>query len=109
MGFFASHLLKAVHFWTDSGIGTFELNYVRDKEKREVDFLIVRDRRPWALIECKRSKTAPSPHLIRFASQLKPDIAVQVIEESGVHELFDVDAKKKGVLISADSFLTLFP
>ena len=105
----AGHLLKAVHFWTDSGIGTFELSYVRDKEKREVDFLIVRDRKPWALIECKRSKNVPSPHLIRFAKQLKPELAVQVIEESGIQELFDMDGKDKGLLISADSFLPLLP
>jgi len=105
----AGHLLKAVHFWTDSGIGTFELSYVRDKEKHEVDFLIVRDRRPWALIECKRSKNAPSPHLIRFSRQLEPDFTVQIVEESGVHELFELGEKRKGLLISADSFLTLLP
>lgn len=33
----ASHLLKAVHGWSDLGDGDFELRYLRDKEKREVD------------------------------------------------------------------------
>lgn len=43
----ASHLLKAVQWWTDVGIGSFELFYLRDKAKREVDFLVARDEQPW--------------------------------------------------------------
>jgi len=42
----ACHLLKAVEGWTDLGLGQFELRYLRDKLKREVDFLVVRDRKP---------------------------------------------------------------
>ncbi|MGH8137988.1 MAG: ATP-binding protein [Steroidobacteraceae bacterium] len=49
--FIACHLLKAVEGWTDLGLGQFELRYVRDKRKREVDFLVVRDRKPWFLVE----------------------------------------------------------
>ena len=36
--FIASHLLKAVHYWTDMGLGDYGLHYLRDKLKREVDF-----------------------------------------------------------------------
>jgi hypothetical protein len=107
--FIAGHLQKAIHFWTDSGIGLFELNYVRDKEKHEVDFLISRDKKPWMLIECKRSDTTPSPHLIRFAHLLGPQHVIQIIEDSGIQESFDLGEKKKGLLISADRFLKLFP
>ena len=39
----ACHLLKAVEGWVDLGLGDFELRYLRDKEKHEVDFLVVRD------------------------------------------------------------------
>jgi hypothetical protein len=46
----ACHLLKSVEGWADLGFGQFELRYVRDKLKREVDFLVLRDRRPWFLI-----------------------------------------------------------
>ncbi len=41
----ACHLLKAVEGWTDLGLGQFELRYLRDKLKREVDFVVVRDRK----------------------------------------------------------------
>ena len=51
----AGHLLKAVHFWTDIGLGDFELGFLRDKAKREVDFVVARDGQPWFLVEVKSS------------------------------------------------------
>ena len=53
--FVACHLLKAVEGWTDLGFGTFELGYLRDTDKRWVDFIVVRDGEPWFLVEVKRS------------------------------------------------------
>ena len=79
----ALHLLKAVHFWTDAGQGFFELYFVRDKEKREVDFLITREQVPWMLIECKSSSQNISPHLIYFSQQLKTSHNYQIIEKKG--------------------------
>ena len=67
--FVACHLLKAVEGWTDLGFGEFELRYLRDKQKREVDFLVVRDRQPWVLIEAKLADTRLSPALAYFQGQ----------------------------------------
>jgi len=53
--FVASHLYKAVQFWTDCGFGEYGLFYLRDKEKREVDFLVTKDKKPWFLVETKNS------------------------------------------------------
>jgi uncharacterized protein len=39
--FVACHLLKAVQVWEDLGLGSFTLHYLRDKDRREVDFLVV--------------------------------------------------------------------
>jgi len=36
----AVHLRKLVDAWNDWGYGEFDLHYVRDREKREVDFLL---------------------------------------------------------------------
>jgi uncharacterized protein len=55
--FIACHLWKAAQGWTDLGFGQFELRYVRDKSKREVDFLMVRDRRPWFLVAVSNNET----------------------------------------------------
>lgn len=37
----ACHWLKAVDDWTDLGFSEFELRYLGDKQKREMDFLAV--------------------------------------------------------------------
>jgi len=77
--FIASHLLKAVHFWTDRGLGEYDLCYLRDKEKREVDFLIVKNGKPWVLVEVKNSENgSPSKSLFYFQEMLEVKHAVQV-------------------------------
>jgi len=77
--FVACHLLKAVEGWTDLGLGQFELRYVRDKLKREVDFLVVRDRKPWCLVEVKTSRAAISESLRYFKTVTKAPYAFQVV------------------------------
>jgi predicted AAA+ superfamily ATPase len=66
----ACHLLKAVHAWEDLGFGRFSLHYVRDKAHREVDFLVVRDRKPWFLVEVKTSEGRASQGLTYFHERL---------------------------------------
>jgi len=74
----ASHLLKAVHWWTDIGLGTYDLHYLRDKSKREVDFLVTRNHEPWFLVEVKSSsKRGLSPHLLYFQERLQAEHAFQ--------------------------------
>jgi uncharacterized protein len=77
----ALHLLKACQYWTDLGEGTFDLHFVRDKEKREVDFLITRQKKPWILIECKSNSLEPSKNLIYFSKILKTDMNFQLVEK----------------------------
>jgi len=77
----ACHLLKAVECWTDLGLGDFELRYLRDKQKREVDFLVLRDRRPWFLVEAKQSKEKLSPALAYFQKATGAEHAFQVTFE----------------------------
>lgn len=90
-------------------LGTFDLRFVRDKQKREVDFLVLRDQRPWMLLECRRSAGPPSPHLERFASLLGPRLVFQLVEESGAQEWFAIDNERRGQIVSADAFLALLP
>ncbi len=76
----ASHLYKTVHFWTDHGMGQFELYYLRDKEKREVDFLVAKDGEPWMLVEVKRSNSRSiSPALKYYAERLPAKHVFQVV------------------------------
>jgi len=75
----ALHLLKIIDVWNDLGHGDFALWYVRDKEKREVDFLVTDRRRPFLLVEAKLADGQPSPALRYFAERLSPRWAVQVV------------------------------
>ena len=77
--FIACHLLKAVEGWTDLGLGRFELRYLRDKMKREVDFVVVRDRKPWFLVEVKMSGTSLSDSLGYFQKTTRAKHAFQVV------------------------------
>ena len=77
----ALHLIKACHFWTDTGEGFFELFFIRDKEKKEVDFLITKDKKPWALVECKSRSKNPSPHLFYYSKRLKTALNFQLVDD----------------------------
>ncbi len=78
----ACALLKACHFWTDFGFGDFALHFLRDKQKREVDFLVARDGEPWLLIEAKSSAAKRlSPSLTHFADAVGAEVALQVVRD----------------------------
>lgn len=76
------------HYWTDAGQGLFDLYFVRDKEKREVDFLVTRDKKPWLLVECKSQSKSPSPHLGYFSQHLKTPLNFQLVEDNSYDREF---------------------
>ena len=49
----ACHLLKWVHFQQDTQGRDVELRFFRDVDGREVDFVVLEDRQPLLLVECK--------------------------------------------------------
>lgn len=75
----ATHLLKRNHFREDRLGHRYELRYVRDKEGREVDFVVVRDGKVEELIEAKFSDVRPAPALLYYAEKLKPEWATQIV------------------------------
>ncbi len=105
--FLAGQLLKAVNWWTESGLGDFELCYLRDKMQREVDFVVVKDGAPFMLVECKRSGHAElCPHLQHFQKELKADYAFQVAFDLPLSELNPIDYKTP-IKVSAADFLKI--
>jgi len=101
----ACHLLKAVEGWTDLGFGDFELRYLRDKQKREVDFLVVKDREPWFLVEVKMSDRTLSPWLGYFQGQTKAQHAFQVVTNLS-YQHADCFRVHHPVVVSAKTFLS---
>ncbi len=75
----ATALLKHLHFIEDSLGYRMDLYYYRDKEGREVDFVITRDAAVSDLIEAKLSDTQISRPLQYLAEKLKPQRALQLV------------------------------
>lgn len=94
----AVHLRKAVDGWTDLGLGKFDLYYLRDKQKHEVDFLVTRERRPWFLVEVKRSDERLSPELARFQAQLGVAHAFQLVLEQPYRAVDPFESREPIVL-----------
>ncbi|MBI2027868.1 MAG: ATP-binding protein [Deltaproteobacteria bacterium] len=58
----ASHLLKFCHFREDTQGVKMELRYIRDTDKREIDFVVLENKKPLFAIECKSGEKNASPH-----------------------------------------------
>jgi hypothetical protein len=104
--FVACHLLKAVEGWTDLGLGEFQLGYLRDREKREVDFVVVRDRRPWLLVEVKKSDGPVSAWLAHFQKLLAAPHAVQAVIELDYVGADSFGQPGRALVVPAKTFLS---
>jgi uncharacterized protein len=96
----ASHLLKLVHFLYEHEGYKTELHYMRNVDKKEIDFLITVAKKPWLAVEAKLQDTEPSPSLHYFNDRLKIPFLYQVIKKRGVDHI-----KNNVRIVSADRFL----
>ncbi|MBN9564844.1 MAG: ATP-binding protein [Alphaproteobacteria bacterium] len=104
--FVALHLYKFVLFQNDTGRGDYGLYFVRDKDKKEVDFLVVKDGQPWLLVEVKASANAPvSKSLYYYAQELMVPHTFQVVFDM---EYVDKDCfkYKEPIIVPAQTFLS---
>lgn len=96
----AAHLLKLCHYLYDFEGYKAELFFLRNVDKKEVDFLVTVDKKPWFAVETKIFDTDISKSLLYFRDRLKIPHLYQVVKESGIHRL------RQGVhVVSADRFL----
>lgn len=103
----ALELLRAVSRWNDLGHGNFSLHFIKDKEKREVDFLIAEDGEPVLLVETKLSDSQPAPSLIKFQKHLNVP-AVQLTDEGKGHRIRS-NAGQKLVIVPAWQWIPHLP
>lgn len=101
----ASHLLKLVHFYNDTGQASLHLSYLRNKEKQEVDFILLNKKKPVLTIEVKLSDYNLDKTFLKFQKSLKiPHI--QIIQHEGVLRKFkELDA----CVVSFDRFFKKLP
>lgn len=87
----ACALLKWVQFNEDTAGEDMELRYFRDVDKREVDFVVLKDRKPVQLIECKWSDSSVSPSLIYLKKKF-PEAEAWQISATGNKDFVDAHA-----------------
>lgn len=96
----ACELKANLSLWSDLTGEKYELFYIRNKEKKESDFLILRNKSPWLLVEVKLSDTSVERHHVDASIALGEIPVVQVCLERGVM----VQQSKRCFRVSADRF-----
>lgn len=79
----ASHLLKYCHFHEDTSGDRMELRFLRDRDKREIDFVVLKNKKPLFAVECKSGDRALSPSIKYFK------------ERTGIPEFYQVHLASK--------------
>ncbi len=62
----ASHLLKYCHYIEDTEGHAMELRYLRDTDGREIDFVVLKNKKPIFAVECKTGEKQMSKHINYF-------------------------------------------
>lgn len=84
----AGHLLKFCHYHEDANGELMELRYIRDTDKREVDFIVLKNKKPLFAVECKLKNKGLSPHIHYFNERCKIPKFYQVhMEETGERQI----------------------
>ena len=71
-------LLKYCHFHEDTHGEQMELRYIRDTDKREVDFVVIKNKKPLFAVECKLTNKSISPALFYFQKRTTIPLFYQV-------------------------------
>jgi uncharacterized protein len=82
----AAELWCRIAYWSMQTGADYRLFYVRDKDKRETDFLITFEGKPWLLIEAKLSPGALDKHHFIHRQELGNIPIVQICRQSGIAE-----------------------
>lgn len=100
----ASSLLKYCHFRRDTEGKDYQLYYYRDKQKREIDFIVAERTKPIYSIEVKKAEDNFNKNLFYLKDKINPVHNLQLV--------LDLDRKKEkdGVLMLplADWFSQLY-
>jgi len=97
----AVELVSRLDFWTQISESNYTLFYIRNKEKQETDFLILKDDVPWLLVETKWADGPIARHHYENQRMLGQLPLVQICREPKVCQM----EAKEAYHISASRFL----
>ncbi len=96
-----SHLHKFSNYLNEHEGYRSNLHYLRNVDKKEVDFLVTVDDKPWFAVEVKLSDTSLSKNLSYFRERLNIPFVYQVVKQN------DIDILKENIrIMSANKFLS---
>ncbi len=97
----ASHLVKFTTYLKEYEGYKCDLNYLKNVDKKEVDFLITIDNKPWFAVEAKLSETSPTSNALYYKEKLNIPFVYQVVNKP------EIDVVKKSIrILTADKFLS---
>lgn len=79
----AGHLIKYCHFIEDTQGYNMDLRYLRDTDGREIDFVVLKNKKPIFAVECKSGEKELSKHIRYFK------------ERTNIPEFYQVHLKNK--------------
>ena len=79
----ASYLLKICHYIEDTQGYKMEVRYLRDTDGREIDFVVIKNKKPLFAVECKSGEKELSKHFSYFK------------ERTQIPEFYQVHLKSK--------------
>ena len=89
----AGHLLKYCHYVEDTEGHDMELRFIRDTDKREVDFVVLRDGAAEFAVECKSGEQSAGPACRYFRERAKIPRFYQV--HMGARDFGNADANTR--------------
>jgi hypothetical protein len=105
----ALHLLRSVHWAADVEGQTLQLRYFRHRGGLEVDFVVLRGRRPWLAVEATLSESELTPGLRYFVERACPDFAIQVVFRGARERRLPDIGPTRVQVVSAARFLANLP
>lgn len=89
----ASHLLKYCHFKEDTEGDDTALQFVRDANGRELDFVVVKNKKPLFAVECKTGERSLSRNITYFSQRTDIPCFYQV--HTGVRDYEHAESKAR--------------
>ncbi len=105
----ALHLLRWTHWIEDVEGEKIDLRFFKSREGHEVDFVLLRNNKPWIAIEAKLSDSNLAPSLSYFLERVKTPYAFQVFLKNGQAKRWPDINGCQVRSISASHFLSQLP
>jgi predicted AAA+ superfamily ATPase len=83
----AVELRSLTDLWTDWGAGVYDLRYMKTRDGKETDFLVLKNEKPWLLAEIKTSRAGIESHHLKNRELLGDDVPfIQIVRQDNVAE-----------------------